>query len=157
MNLHNIHYYCTLMTGCSNNASRLVMNWKNMGFIMHHTSWWTPTKITTVFPIPKQPKISVLNYFNTFSCHVIHHNSWWTFCQWTLGIMHHRLWTSSCKSTVFYHLSIHLSTHLSTHIEPLHHLLQNYDDLARRVKAYVTQFAYLVLGICLVLLEAPMR
>ena len=105
--------YCTLTTGCSNNTSRSVVNWTNMGFVMHHASWWTPIKISKIwtkifmalmaeFPFQKQPKFSVLNNFSTFSCHVTHHNPWWTLCQWTLSIIHHRLWTSGRKGTVYW-------------------------------------------------------
>ena len=37
-------WYCTLTTTCSNNMSQSGMNWTNMCFVTHHSSWWTSMK-----------------------------------------------------------------------------------------------------------------
>ena len=68
---------------------RQVKIWTNFFFLLRKS-----------FPSKKQPKISVPNYFIHFP--VMSHITTpvWTFCQWTFGLMHHRLRTSGRKGTV---------------------------------------------------------
>ena len=71
--------YCNLTTGCSNNASWLVVYWTNMGFIAHHMMNIHQNKlkfgpIFFFYSRVTHLKNSVQNYFSTFSHHVMHHN-----------------------------------------------------------------------------------
>ena len=119
-------YYCTLTTGCSNNVSWLVMNWTNMGFISHHTSWWTPTKasknlykkifsLQQSFPFKNSQKFPcwtiLLNFWYIFpSCHASQFlvnflpvNFWHNASQavniWSLGYSNLYSQPSTCTGT----------------------------------------------------------